>query len=320
MNIKRFILNGVLSISALFCTACNSSSNNNVILPPNQRTPSYMALETYSGRILYTGNPNELRPIGMLANLATAIVVLDWMNARHIDMGRMLTVPASACQWPQTNLLKLKPGDRISLRDALHSALMWDDSACAATLAYACGSTINPENPEGAFVTQMNQMARTIGMRSTWFKGSSGAIITQSDTHDIARLGLYALQKNSLRSICSKRSYVATVNGSRTVTIVNSNNMLGESSVEGLRAARSASAGSCLVVCATRASVKMKNPRTGNQDTYPQRLLIVVLGAHSSQSRYKIAQLLLRDSWAAWEEWQQSDDFSNPYKFINLPR
>lgn len=309
-----FLFMGAL---ALLCSGCLGPKT---MLPPTQRIPSYMVLETYSGRILFAKNPNELRPIGMLANLATAIVVLDWVDARKIDMGRMLTVPAAACRWPQTNLLKLRPGDRISLRDALHSALMWDDSVCATTLAHACGSTINPQDPEGAFVGQMNQMARTIGMRSTWFKGSCGAVVTQSDTHDIARLGLYALQKPILRGICSQRHYVATINGSRSVTIVNSNSMLGTPTVDGLRAAKSSLAGACLMASAQRTSVKLVNPRTGRVDTYPQRLLIVVLGAHTSQSRYQIAQMMLRDSWAAWEEWQKSDDYTNPYKFINLPR
>lgn len=309
---------GAVCVCALTLSGLNSCSVD-APLPPSQRKPSYMAIETYSGRILYTGNPNELRPIGMLANVATALVVLDWIEHSKVDMNRIITVPASACRWPQTNLLHLKPGDRITLRDALHSAIMWDDSACAASLAHACGSTINPNDPEGAFVMQMNQMARTIGMRTTWFKGSSGAVITQSDTHDMARLGIYALQKQRFLSICSQRSYVATVNGTRTVTILNSNNLLGES-VEGLRAARSANAGACLLLTARRPSVKLKNPRTGKEDTYPQRLLIVVLGAHSSESRYKIASLLLRDSWKAWEEWQQKNDFSNPYQFILLPR
>ena len=317
-NIRRAArLAGLSLLSLVSMVACTGVER---VAPPTQRTPSYLALEAYSGRVLYTGNPNELRPIGMLTNVATALVVIDWINARHIDTGRILVVPASACRWPQTNLLHLRPGDRISLRDALHSAIMWDDSACAATLAYACGSTIDPTDPETAFVNQMNQMARTIGMRSTWFKGSSGAIITQSDTHDIAKLGMYAMLKPSFRSICSLRSYVASVNGTRTVTIINSNNMLSTPGVEGVRAARSTTAGACLILSATRQSVKLRNPRTGKLETYPQRLLIVVLGAHSSESRYKIANLLLRDSWKAWEEWLESDDYSNPNKFITLPR
>ena len=311
----KLIATLLLSVSGL--VSCEHTDN---IKPPQERQPSYLAMETYSGRILYTGNPNERRPIGMLANIATAVVVIDWMDKKKISMDTMLTVPASACLWPKTNLMKLAPGDRISLRDALHSAIMWDDSACAVTLAHACGRTINPEKPEIAFVDQMNLMGRTIGMKSTHFKGASGSVVTHSDTYDMAKLGIYAMLKPIFRNICNKRSYVAKVNNSRTVTIVNSNSMLGEASVDGVRAARSATAGACLVASAQRASVKLMNPRSGREDTYPQRLLFVILGAHTSQSRYKVASLLLRDCWKAWEDWQKADDFSDPSKFIILSR
>lgn len=316
---RTFFAVGAAALVAFFGSSCTELGADSTT-PPAQRTPSYLALETYSGRILYTGNPNERRPIGMLTNVATALVVLDWVNSRGISMGKELTVPAYACQWPKTNLLHLKPGDRISLRDALHSCVMWDDSACAITLAHACGSTINPQNPEAAFVQQINQMGRAIGMKTTRFKGSSGAVITQSDTHDMAKLGMYAMQKPGFRTICSQRSYVATINGSRTVTIVNSNNMLSYSSVDGVRAARSGAAGACLLVSASRASVKLHSPITNKEETYPQRLLVVVLGAHSSSSRYKVASLLLRDSWKTWEEWQKTGDYKDVSKFISVPQ
>lgn len=316
---KKQILIGILAPVIALCTSCTEITQEKTP-PPEQRTPSYLALETYSGRILYTGNPNERRPIGMLANIATALVALDWANSGNIGMDTKITVPAAACQWPKTNLLHLQPGDRISLRDALHSTVMWDDSASAVTLAYACGITLDPKDPEGAFVQQMNQMGRAIGMKTTRFKGSSGAIITQSDTHDMAKLGIYAMQKPAFRSICSKKSYVATVNGTRTVTIINSNNMLNNSRVDGVRAARSSSAGACLLVSASRPSVKLMSPSTLKEETYPQRLLIVVLGAHTSQSRYTVANLLLRDGWKAWEDWQKTCDLSDVSKFITVPR
>ena len=303
---------------SILCTSC--SELDPTPTPPTERAPSYLAVETYSGRILHTGNPNERRPIGMLANVATALVVLDWVNARGVNMDRELTVPAEACKWPQTNLLRLQPGDRISLRDALHSTIMWDDSACAATLAHACGSAIDSSDPQGAFISQMNQMGRAIGMKSTRFKGASGAVITQSDAHDMARLGMYAMQKPGFRSICSQRSYVATVNHSRSVTIVNSNQLLTNSSVDGVRAARSGMAGACLLASANRASVKLMSPVSGKEETYPQRLLIVILGAHTSQSRYKVASLLLRDCWKTWEEWQKTGDYTDSSKFITVPK
>ncbi len=319
MKKRNAILVGLVALFAVLCVSCSEITPESAP-PPEQRTPSYLALETYSGRILYTGNPNERRPIGMLANVATALVILDWVSSQNLGMDTQLTVPADACRWEKTNLLNLRPGDRISLRDALHSAVMWDDSASAVTLAHACGVTLDTKDPEGAFVQQMNQMGRAIGMKTTRFKGSSGAVVTQSDTHDMAKLGMYAMQKPAFRSICSKKSYVATVNGARTVTIINSNSLLNNARVDGVRAARSSSAGACLLVSASRPSVKLMNPSTRTEETYPQRLLIVVLGAHSSQSRYKVAELLLRDSWKAWEEWQKTCDISDVSKFITVPR
>lgn len=285
--------------------------------------PSYLAMETNSGRILYAANPNERRPIGMLANIATAVVVLDWVNTSNVSMETQLTVPESACQWPTTNLLHLRPGDRLSLRDALHSAIMWDDSACAATLAHACGSTLSSMDSDTAFVAQMNRMAAAIGMNATRFKGSHGAIVSLASTRDLALLGMYAIEKPQFKGISSKKSHTATITNAygqvRTAVITNSNRLLAYDNVDGVRAARSRSAGCCIIATSTRTSVKMTDPRTGKPATYGQRLLVVVAGAPTSEQRYKTATNLLRDSWSTWEDWQRSNDFSNHAQFIILP-
>ena len=75
--------------------------------------PSYIAVETNNERVLFSENANERRPIGMLANVATAMVVLDWMKAANVSMDTMMTVPQAACRWPSSNLMQLRPGDRI---------------------------------------------------------------------------------------------------------------------------------------------------------------------------------------------------------------
>ena len=285
--------------------------------------PSYVAMETNSGRILYAANPNERRPIGMLANVANAIVVLDWINSKNVSMDTQLVVPATACQWPATNLLHLRPGDRISLRDALHSTIMWDDSASAATLAHACGSTLSMIDPEGAFIAQMNQMAAAIGMNHTRFKGSNGAVVSLASTRDLALMGMYAIEKPAFKGISSKRTHTATITNAwgqaRQVTITNSNRMLAYDNVDGVKAARSRSAGCCLIATSTRTSVKLTDPRTGKPATYGQRLLVVVAGMPTSEKRYKMATNLLRDSWGTWEKWQRANDFADHSKFIILP-
>lgn len=311
---------GLLSMSSAILCSCSQMFSGPTAA---EMQPSYLAMETNSGRILYAVNPNERRPIGMLANIATAIVVLDWANTRNVSMETELTVPAEACQWPSTNLLHLRPGDRISLRDALHSAIMWDDSASATTMAYACGATLSSIDPEGAFVAQMNQMATTIGMNATRFKGSNGAVISMASTRDLALMGMYAIEKPSFKAISTKRSHTVTVksaNGrSRKVNVTNTNRLLAYDNVDGVRAARSKSAGCCIIATSTRNSVKMTDPRTGKPATYAQRLLVVVAGMPSSDERYRTATGLLRDSWKTWEAWQQSNDFSDHSKFIILP-
>lgn len=285
--------------------------------------PSYLVMETNNERVLFSQNANERRPIGMLSNIATAIVVMDWMKAKNVSMDTMLTVPAGACRWPSTNLLHLQPGEQISLRDALHSCLMWDDSACATTMAYACGYTLSTVDPEGAFVAQMNNMARTIGMNATNFKGSNGSVVSTASTRDLALLGMYAMERELMQGICAKASYTATINGSagaRQVQINNTNRMLSSQGVDGLRAANSRSAGCCIIASAKRGSVKAYNPQLGKESTYAQRLLVIVLGMPDSNARYQKAAALLNDGWGAWEAWQKTSDMTDSSKFIRLPK
>ena len=317
MSIKSTISALVVAAGSLLLSNC--ASKEEMSGGGSRELPSYVAMETNSGRILYASNANIKRPIGMLSNVATGLMVLDWVKSRRVNMDTMLTVPETVIQWPRTNLLKLRPGDRISLRDALHSTIMWDDSACAATIARACGRDISPSDPDDAFLAQLNQMARTIGMSNTRFKGNNGAVVSYSCARDMALLGMYAIENPGFQSICSQRSYVATINGTRQQRITNSNSMLSSSGIDGVKAARSKSAGACLIASAKRASVKLYNPNLNKQSTYAQRLLVVVLGMPSSQKRYSLAAGLLRDGWGAWEDWQKTNDFKDHNKFIILP-
>ena len=288
-----------------------------------EMSPSYIVVETNNERVLFSENANERRPIGMLANIATALVVLDWMKTENLGMDTMLTVPQAACRWPSSNMMQLRPGDRISLRDALHSTLMWDDSAAATALAWACGYKLSPQDPEGAFLIQMNKLAEAIGMKQTTFKGVNGAVRSTSTARDMVLLGIYAIERPQVQPICSKPDYTANVTnamGPRPVQITNTNRLLTNQGVDGIRSASSGSAGYCIMASAKRGSVKAYNPTLGRQSTYAQRLLVIVLGMPSADTRNNKAAALLRDGWEAWEIWQTSSDTSDPSKFIRLPK
>lgn len=314
-------ITGILSVgTAVMLSACSQ------IFPPKtaaEMSPSYIVVETNNERVLFSENANERRPIGMLANIATALVVLDWMKAENLSMDTMLNVTPAACRWPGSNLMQLRPGDKISLRDALHSALMWDDSAAATALACACGYRLSPQDPEGAFLIQMNKLAGAIGMKQTTFKGVNGAVRSTSTARDLVLLGMYAIERPQVQTICSKTSYTAHVvngMGARPVQITNTNRLLASQGVDGIRSAGSGTAGYCIMASAKRGSVKAYNPALGRQSTYAQRLLAVVLGMPTANARNNKAAALLRDGWEAWEIWQSTSDTKNRSMFIHLPK
>ena len=313
----------ILCSLAAACAALLSSCSSTEPTLPADTQPSYVCLEVNSGRVLYASNATEKRPVGMLANLATACVAMDWIKAADVNLDTRITVPQQATLWPKTNLLKLQPGETMSIRDALYSTLMWDDSASAMTLAYACGASLNSNDPAGAFVNQMNHLAARLLMRSTYFKGTSGAVISQSTARDMALLGMYAIGNPALLGITSQPGATVTVHspaGSRTQTVRNNNKLLSFSEhVDGLKAGQSRSAGACLMVTANRVSVKRINPVTGKQGTYGQRLLVVMLGMPDSSTRYNTAAKFLRDGWDVWEQWLPTNDYTDHSKFIILP-
>ena len=310
------------SLAAVLTTLLSSCTSTEGVLPENT-TPSYVCVEVNSGRLLYASNATEKRPIGMLANLATACVVMDWVKAGDVNLDTQITVPQEATMWPKTNLLKLKAGETLSIRDALYSTLMWDDSASAMTLAYACGAQISPNDPAGAFVNQMNRLAARLTMHSTYFKGTSGAVVSRSTARDMALLGMYAIGNPQLLGIASRTNETVTINspaGSRAQTVRNNNKLLSFSEhVDGLKAGQSRSAGACLMVTASRPSIKRPHPATGVMSTFGQRLLVVMLGMPNSNTRYNTAAKFLRDGWGEWEAWLPTNDYADHSKFILLP-
>lgn len=329
MKPTTIIMSFVAAALTLSCLSSCSSTNrlrnyfDNTKAAPSK--PSYLAVESNTGRVLYAFNANERRKIGMLTNLATAAVIADWAKSRNIDLCSMMTVPAEALQWNQTgtNLLNLQAGEKISVRDALYSALLWDDSASAITLAYRCGIDINTRDPMEGFVVQMNQLASRLGMQNTYFEAAHGATASRSTARDLALLSMYIQQKPAIQLITSQQAANCTIiqrdGQSRIVQVKNTNQLIYQNhDVDGLKATRTAEAGGCIIASVRRPSVKRPDPKTGKELTYPQNMVIVILGMGDTV-RYKAANSFMQDGWTVWENWRTTYDTSELDKFILLP-
>lgn len=61
-----------------------------------QERPSYIAIEANSGKLLFSSNAEEKRPVASLSQVATAMVALDWVARTRLPLDTFIAVPQEA--------------------------------------------------------------------------------------------------------------------------------------------------------------------------------------------------------------------------------
>jgi D-alanyl-D-alanine carboxypeptidase (penicillin-binding protein 5/6) len=274
---------------------------------------SYMVVDFYTRKIISAHNPNVRRQVASLTKIATAMVVLDWMDAAQGNAGQMIVVPPSAATAGGANPLGLQPGDQISIRDALYGAIAGSDNVCALALANHVGRDLivraGGADPVAEFVKQMNYLAEKQGCENTRFTNPHGLDSVQSPPYstaaDIARLSIYAMSKGSYTFYASQESRKLTVlRGAQKQRFMmkNTNKLLGKAKIDGIKTGLTSRAGACVAISAARPSTARKGA-DGKEYVTHHRLVVVVLGAQSPDARFTAAESLLIRGWQKYDEW-----------------
>jgi serine-type D-Ala-D-Ala carboxypeptidase (penicillin-binding protein 5/6) len=276
-----------------------------------QAPESLMVVEAYSGKVLIAANAGVKRPIASLTKIATAAVAVDWATATGTDLGTMVTVPQTITLVGGPNPMNLQPGDQLTLRDALYSALLGSDNLAALTLADHVGREIaNRRNKSGdpvaIFVGEMNQLAKAVGAQATRFANPHGlersGVKAFSTAADVARLSIYAMRRNAITFITSKPSRqvaVVTAGVKRNYNLKNTNELAGEVGILGVKTGTTAAAGPCVSVCMDRDPL-VRQKADGSKGATPRRLIVVVL---NHPNRFDRARELLQQGWSTYDSW-----------------
>ncbi|TDU72947.1 D-alanyl-D-alanine carboxypeptidase (penicillin-binding protein 5/6) [Prosthecobacter fusiformis] len=270
-----------------------------------------LAADSFNRKIHVANQANEKRPVGGLAKIATAMVTLDWAEASKAGVNILATVPAYAPQVAGSNTLGLQPGDRLTLRDLIYATLMTADDIAAITLGDFVGRDHLQRlqrggDPLNEFVRQMNQLAAREGASNTRFTNPHGFENTRtmpySTAADMTRLGLYAISRPALRFYTNQRSREVTVyraTGQLSLPLNNTNELLGVSSIDGIKYTSTPRSGGCIVVTAERPASVTKQP-DGSSLIYRHRMVVTVIGSSNPAAE---AHALLQQSWAAYDRW-----------------
>lgn len=280
-----------------------------------QNMESVMVMEAYSGKVLVASNASVRRPVASLTKIATGAVAIDWAVATGADIGNVnLTVPQTITLVGGPNPMNLQPGDQISLRDALYSALLGSDNLAALTIADHVGRELlsrrgKTGEPVGAFVDEMNRLSKAIGMTQTRFANPHGlereGAKAYSTAADIARISIYAMRKNAFNFIVrqpDRQISVTGATGKRSYRIKNTNELIGEPGILGVKTGTTNAAGPCVSVCMDRDPLVRQKP-DGSKGATPRRLIVVVL---NNPDRFNRARSLIRQGWDAYDPWLAS--------------
>lgn len=250
----------LLSVSRL------PAHNPELVAPSPMTAPSILAIDVDTDSILFEKNSYTKRPIASLTKLMTAYIILQ-----ENDPTSIVTVSEHAAT-AEGSRMGLATGEKISVKNLLYGLFIESGNDAATALAeFNAGS-------ETAFIEKMNIQAKELGLENTHYANTTGldSDSAYSTAHDLLVLSSHLIQDPGVREIVNSATAEVQGENGEVHKLTNTNILLGELGIEGLKTGTTLNAGECLVSLAM-------NPN-GHE------ILTVVLG---STSRFVDTKILV---------------------------
>lgn len=236
---------------------------------------SVIVMDTKSGSVLFEKRPDEVRPIGSITKLMTALVFLD----TDPDLSEQVTVRQE--DFVGGGRVYLNYHDGLRVRDVLGASIVGSDNTATSALQRLSGLS------EEEFIAAMNVKARELGMTHANFVDVAGIGNENVTTaRELFLLLAEAKKSDVLQALMTSPTYTAVHESGLAVT-VDATDMLLESflnqglyEITGGKTGYIPEAGYCFVTSVAK----------GDGEVF-----IAVLGAPSKNDRFADAKAL-----AAW--------------------
>jgi D-alanyl-D-alanine carboxypeptidase len=158
----------------------SSSSNDDSSARGIESSGRYadFVVDAKTGRVLHAVNADAPRHPASLTKMMTLYIMFEELERGRFTMDSPLTVSKHASLQSPTKL-DLRPGQTISVSDAIHGLVTQSANDAAVTIAENIGGS------EEAFAKRMTQTAHRIGMSNSYFYNASG--LPNADQYTTAR-------------------------------------------------------------------------------------------------------------------------------------
>jgi D-alanyl-D-alanine carboxypeptidase (penicillin-binding protein 5/6) len=206
-------------------------------------------VDAHTGQVLWAKRAHDRRKIASLTKIMTATLAL-----REVPWQSTITVDKRVTKVP---LVKegLRTGEHVKAWKLFYALLLYSGNDDAAQLAISSAGSIH------AFLHEMNDEARTLGLRDTHFTTPSGVIDkgNYSTAWDLAALTRYALRNPRFDHLVrTTRIQVRWVAPTNSKIYLNNNYLLhAYHGANGVKTGYTHASGWCLVATATRHGRKL---------------------------------------------------------------
>jgi D-alanyl-D-alanine carboxypeptidase (penicillin-binding protein 5/6) len=221
-----------------------------------------------TGGLLWSRDVDTERPIGSIAKVMTALLVIQAGN-----LNRQIRVPQAVIGYVvkyQADSAGLHPGDVLTAQQLLEAMLL--PSGCDA--AYILATAYGPGIP--AFIAKMNAAAQRLGMTHTHFTSPDGLpypteTSTFSTPADLVTLGLAAMKLSAFRSIVAQHIYqIPKGPGHHHYWWENTNDLIASyPGADGIKTGYTTAALHCLLFEASRGGLTLIGDVLGSPATGP---------------------------------------------------
>lgn len=286
MAAVMFCLSGSMAVMAEEETEGESAGSVTVT------APSVLLMEASSGKVLYEKDADTKRPPASVTKVMTILLIYDALAAGKIQKEDVVTTSEYAASMGGSQVF-LEAGEEQTVDTLLKCIVVSSaNDACVAMAEYIAGT-------EEAFVQQMNERARSLGMENTVFKNCNGL---DTDGHvttarDIALMSrelitkypdVYEYTKIWMDTIVHK-----TKKGEEEFGLSNTNKLIRQYSyATGLKTGSTGEAKFCLSATAQKDGID---------------LIAVIMAAPDVKARFADAQTLLNYGFSICRKYEDPD-------------
>lgn len=173
-------------------------------LPDNLYSDKLIIYDLTEEKILHEKKSEEIASIASLTKIMTTITAIE----KNSDLSKSMEITSdvfTGIPW-DASVAGLKVGDKLTIEDLLYASIL--PSGADATQALAISSS----GSVASFVKDMNELAKSIGVKNTKFKNVTGLEEEEhkSTASDVLRILKYALKNPTFKTIYCTKEYTLT--------------------------------------------------------------------------------------------------------------